>query len=145
MMITNRMNICEIGTRIKLLRKATGMSQRTLANILGKSPRTVQKYESGEVMISALIVTQLAFLFHTPPAYIMGFEPACSPYDNVHHGPAPCCSSREEADPKRISRSGPAPACPHCGSTKYMHNCNGSTNHFCGLCGHPIDWEEIEL
>ena len=36
-----------IGYRIRVLRRQKGYSQQELADILGKSLRTVQKYETG--------------------------------------------------------------------------------------------------
>ena len=41
-----------IGQRIKMLRKKKGLSQTELAQMLGKSLRTVQKYETGEIEVS---------------------------------------------------------------------------------------------
>lgn len=41
-----------IGYRIRILRRQKGYSQQELADILGKSLRTVQKYETGEIEIS---------------------------------------------------------------------------------------------
>ena len=41
-----------IGKRIKILRKKKGYTQQELADILGKSLRTVQKYETGEIEVS---------------------------------------------------------------------------------------------
>lgn len=35
-------------------------------------------------------------------------------------------------------------ACPRCGSGEYLHNQDGNENAFCGQCGQPIDWEEMQ-
>ena len=51
-----------IGQRIKTLRKSKGLNQQDLANLLGKSLRTVQKYETGEIEVSIAIVNELAKL-----------------------------------------------------------------------------------
>ena len=45
----NDMEISTIGERIKTLRKKRGYNQKELADLLGKSLRTIQKYESGEI------------------------------------------------------------------------------------------------
>ena len=48
-----------IGQRIKTLRKRKGLNQTQLANLLGKSLRTVQKYETGEIEVSIDVVNEL--------------------------------------------------------------------------------------
>ena len=48
----NDMEISTIGERIKTLRKKRGYNQKELADLLGKSLRTIQKYESGEIEVS---------------------------------------------------------------------------------------------
>jgi transcriptional regulator with XRE-family HTH domain len=63
-----------IGQRIKLLRKGKGLNQQELAQLLGKSLRTVQKYETGEIEVSISIVNQLADILGTTPTYILGYE-----------------------------------------------------------------------
>ena len=51
----NEMEVSTIGERIKTLRKKRGYNQKDLANLLGKSLRTIQKYESGEIEVSIAI------------------------------------------------------------------------------------------
>lgn len=68
-----------IGQRIKLLRKRKGLNQQELAQILGKSLRTVQKYETGEIEVSIAIVNQLADILETTPTYILGYETDTAP------------------------------------------------------------------
>lgn len=63
-----------IGQRIKTLRKSKGLNQQDLANLLGKSLRTVQKYETGEIEVSIAIVNELAKLLDTTPTFILGCE-----------------------------------------------------------------------
>lgn len=61
----------EIGRRIKLARKARRISQKELAEMLNRSLRTIQKYESGdiEVSVAALVsVCQAA----ARPAFVSG-------------------------------------------------------------------------
>ena len=68
-----------IGQRIKLLRKRKGLNQRELAGILGKSLRTVQKYETGEIEVSIAVVNQLADILESTPTYILGYEANTAP------------------------------------------------------------------
>ena len=49
-----------IGQRIKSLRKRKGLNQTQLANLIGKSLRTMQKYETGEIEVSIDAVNALA-------------------------------------------------------------------------------------
>ena len=56
----NDMEISTIGERIKTLRKKRGYNQKELADLLGKSLRTIQKYESGEIEVSIAMVNELA-------------------------------------------------------------------------------------
>lgn len=64
----------EIGKRISALRKKRHFNQASLAEKLGKSLRTVQKYESGEIEISISIANQLAVILGTTPEFILGFD-----------------------------------------------------------------------
>ena len=63
-----------IGQRIKTLRKRKGLNQTQLANLLGKSLRTVQKYETGEIEVSIDVVNELAKHLDTTPTFILGYE-----------------------------------------------------------------------
>ncbi len=63
-----------IGQRIKELRKAKGLNQTELAQLLDKSLRTVQKYETGEIEVSIAVVNKLADVLETTPTYILGYE-----------------------------------------------------------------------
>ena len=66
-----------IGQRIKTLRKRKGLNQTQLANLIGKSLRTVQKYETGEIEVSIDVVNEIAKHLDTTPirslADIMSF------------------------------------------------------------------------
>ena len=64
----------QVGQRIKMLRKRKGMNQSELATALGKSLRTIQKYETGEIEVSIAIVNHLAELLDSTPTYILGYE-----------------------------------------------------------------------
>ena len=46
----------QIGLRIRTARKQKGMNQTQLAAALGKSLRTIQKYESGEIEVSLAMI-----------------------------------------------------------------------------------------
>lgn len=70
----DEVNTSTIGERIKLLRKRKGMSQSMLAALIGKSIRTLQKYETGEIEVSQFVASQLAKVLDTTPTYILGYE-----------------------------------------------------------------------
>lgn len=63
-----------IGQRIKQLRKRKGLNQTELAQMLKKSLRTVQKYETGEIEVSISVVNQIADILDTTSTYILGYE-----------------------------------------------------------------------
>lgn len=75
----NNLDYSAIGQRIKLLRKRKGLNQKKLAGILGKSLRTVQKYETGEIEVSIAVVNQLADILESTPTYILGYEANTAP------------------------------------------------------------------
>ena len=64
----------EIGARISALRKKRRLTQAYLANRLGKSLRTIQKYESGEIELSVSIANRLAVILGTTPEFILGYD-----------------------------------------------------------------------
>ena len=64
----------QIGLRIRTARKQKGMNQTQLANALGKSLRTIQKYESGEIEVSIAMINELAGLLDTTSTYLIGYE-----------------------------------------------------------------------
>ena len=63
-----------IGQRIKMLRKKKGLSQTELAQMLGKSLRTVQKHETGEIEVSISVINQIAEILETSSTYLFGYE-----------------------------------------------------------------------
>ena len=63
-----------IGQRIKMLRKKKGLSQTELAQMLGKSLRTVQKYETGEIEVSISVINQIVEILETSSTYLFGYE-----------------------------------------------------------------------
>lgn len=64
----------EIGRRIKAARKAAKMSQTELANRINKTLRTVQKYESGEIVPSIDMIGQIAEVLGVLPFQLIAYE-----------------------------------------------------------------------
>lgn len=79
----NVFDYSEIGQRIKMLRKRSGLNQSELAEKLNKSLRTVQKYETGEIEVSIAVVNSLADILETTPTYILGYEPSSAPIQRI--------------------------------------------------------------
>ena len=63
-----------IGQRVRMARKEKGMNQTELANALGKSLRTIQKYENGGIEISVSMINELADALDTTATYLLGFK-----------------------------------------------------------------------
>lgn len=63
-----------IGERIKNARRAAHISQTKLAKLLGKTMRTVQKYESGEIAPSIAIMNQISDILDVPLEDLMGYR-----------------------------------------------------------------------
>ncbi|MCD8181215.1 MAG: helix-turn-helix domain-containing protein, partial [Firmicutes bacterium] len=63
-----------IGQRVRKARKEKGYSQTELANVLGKSLRTIQKYENGEIEISISMINALANALDTTSTYLLGYK-----------------------------------------------------------------------
>lgn len=63
-----------IGQRVRDLRKQKGLNQQELADILGKSLRTVQKYENGEISISIAMINKIAGVLEAPSTYLLGYQ-----------------------------------------------------------------------
>lgn len=64
----------EIGKRIREQRKAKGLNQTELANMLEKSLRTIQKYENGEIEPSIAMINALAKKLDTTMSYLIGYQ-----------------------------------------------------------------------
>ena len=63
-----------IGERVRKARKDKGYNQTELANVLGKSIRTIQKYENGEIEISLSMMNELAKALDTTTTYLLGYK-----------------------------------------------------------------------
>lgn len=64
----------QIGLRIRTARKNKGINQTELANLLGKSLRTIQKYENGEIEVSIAMINEIAKVLECESTYLMGYE-----------------------------------------------------------------------
>ena len=82
----NEMEVSTIGERIKTLRKKRGYNQKDLANLLGKSLRTIQKYESGEIEVSIAMVNELAKVLDTTSTYLLGHQTGDFKFDCLSDG-----------------------------------------------------------
>ena len=63
-----------IGQRVRKARKEKGYNQTELANALGKSLRTIQKYENGEIEISISMLNELARVLDTTTTHLLGYK-----------------------------------------------------------------------
>ncbi len=63
-----------IGQRVRKARKEKGYNQTELANVLGKSLRTIQKYENGEIEISISMLNELARVLDTTTTHLLGYK-----------------------------------------------------------------------
>lgn len=64
-----------VGDRIKEKRLENNMTLLEVANLLGVKEATVQRYESGGIKnLKQHTIAQLAEIFNTTPAYLMGWE-----------------------------------------------------------------------
>ena len=65
-----------IGKNIRYFRKLKGLTLLELANHLGLSEGTVQRYESGNITnVSISIAIQFANVLDTTPQILLGWEP----------------------------------------------------------------------
>ena len=64
-----------IGERIKDRRKQLGMSAETLADLIGKSPATVYRYEKGDISgVDSKVLLPISDALKTTPGYLMGWD-----------------------------------------------------------------------
>lgn len=69
----------QIGLRIRTARKKKRLNQTELANLLGKSLRTIQKYESGEIEVSIAMINEIAKVLECESSYLMGYDSQAKP------------------------------------------------------------------
>ena len=67
----------EIGKAIQKQRRAQKITQKEFAQHLGKSERTIQKYESGEILMKIDVLKQIANELNVP------WQELLSPEDNI--------------------------------------------------------------
>ena len=70
----NQFDLPSMGARLRALRKKRGYNQTELGEIIDKSLRTIQKYETGEIEIPLSVISQLADVLDTTTSYILGFD-----------------------------------------------------------------------
>lgn len=70
----NQLSPEEIGRNIKLIRKSKKVSQKELAAEIGKLERTIQKYESGEIIASIPIIKEIATALDLPWYEMLGIN-----------------------------------------------------------------------
>lgn len=66
--------------RLRELRKARGLSQRALAELLGVSQQTYSRYERGQRRLSVQAVIALARLYHVSVDYLAGITDEPQPH-----------------------------------------------------------------
>ena len=72
----NNVEIIAIGERVRKARKQKGYNQTQLAEMIGKSLRTVQKYEKGEIELSIAVINDIARKLGTTSTYLLGNKSA---------------------------------------------------------------------
>lgn len=68
------MRSAEIGAAIRQVRRSKKMTQFQLAEALGKTLRTVQKYETGEIDLTISSLEQIAAVLDVRPWELLGYE-----------------------------------------------------------------------
>lgn len=63
----------DIGSRIKALREARGLTLEQVGSFVGVNKATIQRYEIGNIDIKRNVAIKLAECFGTSPSYIMGW------------------------------------------------------------------------
>ncbi len=74
-----------LGQRLKLLRSEKGVTQRDMAEMLGKTSRHYQDIESGKINVPGLTLIKLADYFEVSLDYLVGRSDERS----VFHGKQP--------------------------------------------------------
>ena len=71
----------EIGLRIRSYRKEKGLSQTQLAEKIGKSLRTIQKYESGEIEMTIALLNEIAAVLDCSTLHLIGYNASRRPIE----------------------------------------------------------------
>lgn len=66
----------EIGKCIQKIRKSKKISQTQLAEMLGKSMRTIQKYENGEIDFNISVINEICNALETPWYEVLSTSPS---------------------------------------------------------------------
>ena len=78
-----------IGTNIRNLRVASGMSQGQLAEKIGKTRAAVSQYESGTSIPRMGVIEQLSSIFHVPKSEIIGDTAQAASYPSAESSLTP--------------------------------------------------------
>ena len=73
----------QIGLRIRAARKEKGINQSELASLLGKSLRTIQKYESGEIEVSIAMINEISKVLGCESTFLIGYDSERKPLANL--------------------------------------------------------------
>ena len=73
----------EIGKAIQKQRRAQKITQKEFAQHLGKSERTIQKYESGEILMKIDVLKQIANELNVPWQELLFAKDTNTPKDNT--------------------------------------------------------------
>lgn len=65
-----------VGKRIAECRKHKGIKQNELADTLGKSVKTIQRYESGDIDLSLSLLAEISKALNVSMNYLIGYEPS---------------------------------------------------------------------
>lgn len=89
-----------IGERIKSKRLENKMTLLEVANLLGVKEATVQRYESGEIKnLKQHTIARLSEIFHTTPAYLMGWTYPVNKDENFAHDDSQSIKKLKELAP----------------------------------------------
>lgn len=73
----------QIGANIREARKAINITQTELGSKIGKTLRTVQKYESGEIEPAFSTITQIAGILGVSPSSLLGLRERYRPTNEL--------------------------------------------------------------
>lgn len=69
-----KINMKELGEKIKELRTERGLSQKQLADKIGVATNTISQYESGKSKTSIDVLASLAIELDTTTDFLLGLE-----------------------------------------------------------------------